>query len=37
MAPPVARIMAMELGRDADWEKRQVEVFREVARGYLVT
>jgi glycerol-3-phosphate dehydrogenase len=36
MAPEVARIMALELGRDADWEKRQVEGFRELARGYLV-
>ena len=34
-APEVARIMALELGRDADWEKRQVEGFGEVAKGYL--
>jgi len=36
MAPEVARTMALELSRDADWEKRQVEGFREVAKGYLV-
>jgi glycerol-3-phosphate dehydrogenase len=33
-APIVARLMAAELGRDAEWEQRQVEAYREVARGY---
>lgn len=36
MTPEVAHIMALELSRDEAWEKRQVEGFREVARGYLV-
>jgi len=35
MAPQVAHIMAVELGRDEDWEKQQVSDFRELARSYL--
>ncbi len=33
-APAVARLMAAELGRDPEWERRQVEAYRELARGY---
>jgi glycerol-3-phosphate dehydrogenase len=34
-APAVARLLAEELGRDADWQRRQVESFTEIARSYL--
>ncbi|BCO08114.1 glycerol-3-phosphate dehydrogenase [Desulfolithobacter dissulfuricans] len=34
MAPEVARILAMELERDANWQKEQVETFTDLARGY---
>ncbi len=33
-AAAVAALMAAELGRDADWEQKQVESFRQVAEGY---
>jgi glycerol-3-phosphate dehydrogenase len=36
MAPEAARLLARELGRDADWQRRQVEEFGALARGYLV-
>jgi glycerol-3-phosphate dehydrogenase len=36
MAPKVAELVARELGRDAAWQREQVEAFRELARGYLV-
>ena len=36
MAPKVAHIMAQELGKDASWEKDQVEKFTEVANGYIL-
>ena len=32
--PEVARIMAVELGKDETWQKSQVEQFTELARGY---
>jgi glycerol-3-phosphate dehydrogenase len=31
----VAELMAMELGRDAEWQRQQVADFEVVARGYL--
>lgn len=34
-APAVADVLAKELGHDAAWKDRQLEEFREVARGYL--
>jgi glycerol-3-phosphate dehydrogenase len=34
MAPAVARLAARELGWDAARERREVEAFRELARGY---
>ncbi|HHD56783.1 MAG TPA: FAD-dependent oxidoreductase, partial [Desulfobulbaceae bacterium] len=34
MAPGVAGILAAELGRDEDWQRRQVERFTELALGY---
>ncbi len=36
-APVAAELMAGELGRDADWESAQVEEFRALAAGYLVS
>ena len=36
MAPRVVDLMARELGRDADWQSRQLAAFREVAKGYLL-
>ena len=36
MAPEVARLMAVELNRDADWEKEQIVSFNKVAKNYLV-
>ncbi len=35
MAPRAAELMAAELGRDADWQERQVAAFRKLARQYL--
>jgi glycerol-3-phosphate dehydrogenase len=35
MAPQVARILAVELGRDEDWERQQVSNFRKLALHYL--
>jgi len=34
VAPDVAALMAAELGRDEAWQRRQVESYRELARGY---
>jgi glycerol-3-phosphate dehydrogenase len=36
MAPTVARLMAEELGKDADWEKEQLVSFGSVAKNYLI-
>ena len=36
MAPKVAHIMARELGKDESWEKRQVEEFVALAKGYIL-
>ncbi len=36
MAPAVAALVAEELGRDAAWQRAQVEAFRALAAGYLV-
>jgi glycerol-3-phosphate dehydrogenase len=35
IAPEVAALLAKELGRDEQWEKAQVSVFRTLAGGYL--
>lgn len=35
MAPQVARVIAAELGRDEDWEKKQTTHFQELARHHL--
>jgi len=37
MAPPVAKLLAQELGRDAAWQSRQIAEFEKTAAGYLVT
>jgi glycerol-3-phosphate dehydrogenase len=37
IAPGVASLMAEEKGYDADWERGQVEAFRDVAEGYVLT
>lgn len=34
-APTVARLMAAELGRDAVWQQKTCDAFRQVAQGYL--
>jgi glycerol-3-phosphate dehydrogenase len=36
MAPAVARLMARELGRDEDWQRRQLEQFEQIADGFAV-
>jgi glycerol-3-phosphate dehydrogenase len=36
MAPQVARLMARELGRDAAWERREVDSFTALARQYML-
>jgi glycerol-3-phosphate dehydrogenase len=36
MAPKVTSLIAQELGKDAAWEKNQVESFTELANGYLL-
>lgn len=36
MAPRVASIMALELGRDEAWQLQQVHTFRELARSYML-
>ena len=36
MAPRAAALMARELGRDAGWERRQVEEFTKLAQGYMI-
>ncbi len=35
MAPEVARLMAVELGHDEDWQRREVAAFTELAKRYL--
>ena len=37
MAPAVAKLMATELGRDAEWERVQIDEFCKIAQGYVVT
>lgn len=34
-APAVAQLLATELGRDERWQSQQVDVFRQLARGYV--
>jgi glycerol-3-phosphate dehydrogenase len=36
MAPVVAEILAGELGKDAEWQHKQVEEFTELAKGYFL-
>jgi glycerol-3-phosphate dehydrogenase len=35
-APAVAAILAEELGRDADWQRRQVAAYRALAQDYVL-
>lgn len=37
MAPRVAEIMAQELGHDAAWQQKQVDGYRELAQGYVIS
>jgi glycerol-3-phosphate dehydrogenase len=37
MAPEVASIMSKEMGFDKEWEKTEVEEYREVVKNYIVT
>ena len=34
-AEPVAALLAVELGRDEEWQRQQVADFKRVAAGYL--
>ena len=34
IAPAVAGLLAEELGKDEDWQRRQVEAYRDLAQGY---
>ncbi len=36
-APLVARLLAVELGRDTTWERHQIEDYTTLARGYVYT
>lgn len=36
MAPEVARLMAEVLNKDAEWQKNQIEAYREIARNYIL-
>jgi len=36
MAPRVAQILAKELGRNQQWQENQIQLFEELAKGYLV-
>jgi len=36
-APKVASIMAKEMGKDAEWEKDQINYFISIAKNYLLT
>jgi glycerol-3-phosphate dehydrogenase len=36
MAPMVAKLLAQELGRDANWQNEQVKAFTALAQGYTV-
>ena len=36
MAPRVVELMARELGRDSEWQSRQLATFDEMAKGYLL-
>lgn len=37
MAPKVARLMAAELGLDENWERNQVEMYKAVAKNYILS
>ncbi|MDB5119270.1 MAG: FAD-dependent oxidoreductase [Sphingobacteriales bacterium] len=37
MAPEVARLMSIELKKDADWEAEQVQAFQQTAKNYVLT
>ena len=37
MAPEVARLMTIELQKDADWQAAQVEAFNKTAKNYILT
>jgi glycerol-3-phosphate dehydrogenase len=37
MAPATAALLARELNRDEAWQAQQVDAFRAVAQGYLVS
>ena len=36
-AEPVARLLAAELGRDVEWQRQQVDEFKKLAAGYLIS
>lgn len=36
LAPKIAEIMQLELGKDATWRTNQVEIFKKLAKGYML-
>jgi glycerol-3-phosphate dehydrogenase len=36
MAPTVAAVMAKELNKDVAWQKRQVDLFKDLAKQYVL-
>ncbi|MEP1223119.1 glycerol-3-phosphate dehydrogenase C-terminal domain-containing protein, partial [Maribacter dokdonensis] len=36
MAPRVAEIMASELGKDSEWQAKQVEDYKRVTSNYII-
>ena len=37
IAPRVAELMAVELGKDGEWQKKQVQEYSETARAYIIS
>jgi len=35
-APEVARLLALELGKDENWQNDQIENFQKVAKNYIL-
>ena len=36
IAPKVAETMAKELGQNEEWQEKQINSFRQLAKGYLL-
>ena len=37
LAPPIAALLAKELGRDATWQKQQIAAYTALAQAYILT